>query len=97
MADMIKATLIRSPIGRCRQHKETVARLGLKRLNHSVTKQDSPEIRGMIRKVGYMLRVEHISNDKALGAKQKTAPQQSPAMEEEAPEQSADEEEEGDA
>jgi len=54
----IKVTLIRSPFGRLQAHRDTVRGLGLRRLHHSVTLKDTPEVRGMIAKVSYMLRVE---------------------------------------
>ncbi len=57
-AAMIKVTLIRSVIGRIEAHKATVKGLGLRRMHHTVTVQDTPEIRGMINAVNYLLKVE---------------------------------------
>ena len=54
----IKVTLVRSPIRRHPSHKACVAGLGLRRMHHTVMVQDTPEIRGMINKVNYMIRVE---------------------------------------
>lgn len=54
----IKVTLIKSRSGRLKSHKACVAGLGLRRINHSVEVIDTPENRGMIDKVSYMLRVE---------------------------------------
>ena len=54
----IKVTLIKSQSGRLKSHKACVAGLGLRRINHSVEVIDTPENRGMINKVSYMLRVE---------------------------------------
>jgi large subunit ribosomal protein L30 len=54
----IKVTLIRSPFGRLERHKATVRGLGLRRMHHTVTVQDSPEVRGMIASISDMLRVE---------------------------------------
>lgn len=54
----IKVTLIRSPFGRRQRHKDTVRGLGLRRMHHTVTVQDSPEVRGMIASISDMLRVE---------------------------------------
>jgi large subunit ribosomal protein L30 len=54
----IKVTLIRSPFGRLERHKATVRGLGLRRMHHTVTVQDSPEVRGMIASIVDMLRVE---------------------------------------
>ncbi|MGY8890412.1 MAG: 50S ribosomal protein L30 [Pseudomonadales bacterium] len=55
---MIKVTLTKSPIGRLKSHKACVAGLGLKRIRQSVDVIDTPENRGMINKVSYMLSVE---------------------------------------
>ncbi len=61
MADKkLKVTLVRSKIGRIRSHRATVTGLGLKRVHQSVIVDDTPEIRGMIRKVAYMLNVEEV-------------------------------------
>jgi large subunit ribosomal protein L30 len=57
-AAMIKVTLVRSVIGRIEAHKATVKGLGLRRMHHTVTVQDTPEIRGMINAVNYLLKVE---------------------------------------
>ena len=59
MADKkIKVTLVRSTIGRLKRHKDCVAGLGLRRVNHSVVVLDTPANRGMINKVSYLLSVE---------------------------------------
>ncbi len=54
----LKVTLVRSTNGRLKSHKACVSGLGLRRMNHSVEVIDTPENRGMINKVSYMLRVE---------------------------------------
>ena len=54
----IKVTLVRSPIGFQPKHRETVRGLGLKRMHQTVTLEDTPAVRGMARKVNYMVRVE---------------------------------------
>ena len=54
----IKVTLVRSPAGRLQRHKDTVRGLGLRRMHHTVSLQDSPEVRGMIASIQDMLRVE---------------------------------------
>ena len=48
----LKVTQVRSVIDRPKDQKQTVRRLGLHRINDSVVKDDRPEIRGMIAKVG---------------------------------------------
>lgn len=58
MANKVKVTLIKSRHGRLKNHQACVAGLGLRRINHSVIVADTPENRGMINKVSYLLRVE---------------------------------------
>jgi large subunit ribosomal protein L30 len=54
----IRVTLVKSFHGRLQSHRDTVRGLGLRRMRHSVELDDTPQIRGMINKVAYMLRVE---------------------------------------
>lgn len=54
----LKVTLNRSVNGRLKSHKACVAGLGLRRMHHTVTVIDTPENRGMINKVSYLLLVE---------------------------------------
>jgi large subunit ribosomal protein L30 len=54
----LRVTLRRSLSGRLQSHRDCVAGLGLRRLHHTVTVIDTPENRGMINKVSYMLEVE---------------------------------------
>ncbi|MBP6194877.1 MAG: 50S ribosomal protein L30 [Methyloversatilis sp.] len=59
MADKtLKVTLVKSLIGRKQDHRATVKGLGLRRINHSVTLEDTPAVRGMINKVIYLLKLE---------------------------------------
>ncbi|MFT6752757.1 MAG: large subunit ribosomal protein L30 [Candidatus Azotimanducaceae bacterium] len=53
----IEVTLTKSTIGRLKSHKACVAGLGLKRIRHTVEIIDTPENRGMINKVSYMVSV----------------------------------------
>ncbi len=55
---MIKVTLIKSLIGRLKAHQACARGLGIKRIHNSVLVLDTPENRGMINKISYMLRVE---------------------------------------
>lgn len=54
----IRVTLIRSRFGRKPSHRATIKGLGLSKINQTVVLEDTPSIRGMIRKVNYVLRVE---------------------------------------
>ena len=53
----IKVILVKSPNGCKTAHRETVKGLGLKRINQEVELVDTPAVRGMINKVGYLLKV----------------------------------------
>ena len=57
----LKVTQVRSAIGRPKDQKSTVRRLGLHRINDSVVKDDRPEIRGMIAKVHHLVVVEEVA------------------------------------
>ena len=54
----VKVTLVKSVIGCKAAHRATVRGLGLKRINHTVELQDTPEVRGMINKVYYLVKCE---------------------------------------
>ena len=54
----IQVTLIKSKFGRLKAHKACVAGLGLRRMHQTVEVIDTPENRGMINKVSYLLAVE---------------------------------------
>ncbi len=54
----IRVTLVKSFHGRQQSHRDTVRGLGLRRIRHSVELDDTPEIRGMINRIQYMVRVE---------------------------------------
>ena len=59
MADKkIKVTLVKSVIGTKQDHRATVRGLGLRKLNSSATLEDTPAVRGMIRKVAYLVKCE---------------------------------------
>jgi len=56
----LKVTLTKSRHGRLKSHKACVAGLGLRRIRQSVTIFDTPENRGMINKVSYLVSVEDV-------------------------------------
>ena len=58
MAKSLKVTLVKSLIGRLPDHRACVRGLGLRRLRQTVEVQDTPQNRGMVRKVDYLLEVE---------------------------------------
>lgn len=55
---ILRVTLVRSPIGYTKDQKRTVQALGLRRMHQTVEHQDNPAVRGMIRKVVHLVRVE---------------------------------------
>jgi large subunit ribosomal protein L30 len=58
MAGTIKVTLVKSLAGQLRNIVASAKGLGLRRLNHTVTVQDTPENRGMINTASHLLKVE---------------------------------------
>jgi large subunit ribosomal protein L30 len=56
-AGHVKVTLVRSTIGFNKSQAEVVRGLGLRRIRHTVEVKDVPSIRGMIRKVRHLVRV----------------------------------------
>ena len=54
----VSVTLVKSFHGRLPTHRATITGLGLKRIYHTVVLVDTPEVRGMINKVSYLLKVE---------------------------------------
>ena len=58
MAKKLKVTLVKSRFGRLQKHQACIRGLGLRRINHTVEVDDTPENRGMINKVSYLLCVE---------------------------------------
>ena len=57
MAKTIQVTLVKSPIGYEKSQKATVRALGLRKLNQTVEKVDTPVIRGMVNKVTHLVKV----------------------------------------
>lgn len=57
MADKVLVKLVRSGIGRPQDHKDTLRGLGLTKLNKVVTLNDTPAVRGMIKKVSHLVKV----------------------------------------
>lgn len=54
----IKIKQVRSKINRPKDQKRTLEALGLRRMNHTVEHEDTPQIQGMIKKVAHLLEVE---------------------------------------
>ncbi len=60
MAEKLKITLVKSTIGAVPKNRKTVEALGLRKLHHSVEMPDNPAIRGMVRQVSHLVKVEEI-------------------------------------
>jgi large subunit ribosomal protein L30 len=58
-AKKIKITLVKSGIARPGKHKAILIGLGLKKMNKTIIRLDTPEIRGMINKVSHLVQVEN--------------------------------------
>ena len=59
-AKKLRITLVKSPIGYRKDQGATARALGLRRMNATVEKDDTPAIRGMIAKIEHLLRVEEV-------------------------------------
>ncbi len=60
MAEKLKVTLVKSPIGAVPKHKATCEALGLRKLNKTVELPDNDSVRGMIWHVKHLVKVEEI-------------------------------------
>lgn len=56
----LKVTQYRSKNGRLKNHHACLLGLGIRRIHNPVLVQDTPENRGMINKISYMLKVEEV-------------------------------------
>ena len=56
----LSVTMTKSKFGRLPRHKACLIVLGLRKINQTVELSNTPEIRGMINKVSYMLKVEEL-------------------------------------
>jgi large subunit ribosomal protein L30 len=54
----VKVTLVKSLIGTKQDHRATARGLGLRKLNSSALLEDTPAVRGMIRKIAYLVKCE---------------------------------------
>ncbi len=57
-ARSFRITLKRSPIGTPERHRLVLRGLGLRKIRQSVVRPDTPQVRGLIHKVGYLLEVQ---------------------------------------
>jgi large subunit ribosomal protein L30 len=60
MMTQLKIRQVRSAVGGKQYQRDTLRTLGLKRVGDSSTREDRPEVRGMIKKVAHMVAVEEV-------------------------------------
>ena len=58
MSDTVTISQVKSGIGSTRKIRATLVGLGLTKMHKTITRKDTPEIRGMIRKVQHLIKVE---------------------------------------
>lgn len=58
MSETITMTQVKSGIGSTRKIRATLVGLGLTKMNKTITRKDTPEIRGMLNKVKHLVRLE---------------------------------------
>ena len=58
MAETITFTLVKSGIGSTQKVRATLTGLGLTKMNKTITRKDTPELRGMLGKVKHLVRIE---------------------------------------
>jgi large subunit ribosomal protein L30 len=64
--DSLTITQVKSVIGSQQRQRDTLRTLGLRRMHHSVTQPDRPEIRGMIAKVAHLVQVSYGAGEQPL-------------------------------
>jgi large subunit ribosomal protein L30 len=72
--NLLTITLVKSQIGAIPKHKLTLRALGLNKLNSSVTQKDNAAIRGMIKQISHLLRVEETAGAAGAAKSAKPAP-----------------------
>jgi len=60
MSAQLQITQVKSGIGTPGDHRGTLRALGLKRMHHTVVHEDGPVVRGMVRKIAYLLEVREV-------------------------------------
>jgi len=63
MSGKLKITLVKSPIGRPQKQRKVLKGMGLGKLNRSVVRLDTPEIRGMIHSVSHLVKAEEMNDE----------------------------------
>ncbi len=63
MSGKLKITLVKSMIGRPEKHRRVLRGLGLKKVNRSVLRDNTPAIRGMVNAVSHLVSAEEVANE----------------------------------
>jgi large subunit ribosomal protein L30 len=63
MSSKIKVTLVKSMIGRPGKHRKILHGLGLRKLNKSISLEDTPTNRGMVNKVSHLVKLEESTDE----------------------------------
>jgi len=63
MSSKIKVTLVKSMIGRPEKHRKILYGLGLRKLNKSISLEDTPTNRGMVNKVSHLVKLEESTDE----------------------------------
>jgi large subunit ribosomal protein L30 len=79
MPAKLRVTLIKSPISHTQRTRATMSALGLHRIGQSVVVADTPELRGMTRAIGFLLRTEPLDESAATTTSAKSAPRKKEA------------------
>ncbi len=58
MAERIKVTLVKSGIGQNKRIRDTLRALGFRKLNQTIWVKNNPAVRGMLRKVVHLVKIE---------------------------------------
>lgn len=56
----LKITQVKSKIGTRQSHRHTLRTLGLRKIRQSVVREDTPDVRGLVHKVRYLVTVEEV-------------------------------------
>lgn len=63
MSSKIKVTLVKSMIGKPEKHRKILHGLGLRKLNKSISLEDTPTNRGMVSKVSHLVKLEESTDE----------------------------------
>lgn len=58
----VKITLVRGMVGCTERQRETVRTLGLRKIRESVVREDSPTVRGALKSVAHLVKVEEVGS-----------------------------------